>query len=90
MAAANALPLQQGIYGLSSPSHAFAITPDDTNQLAQTIRAIYVGVAGDVEAVMADDSVAVLLKALPVGVHYLAIKQVKQTNTTATNLLGMY
>lgn len=87
---AKLLQLAAAQYAPASSSNSFAITPDDGNQLAQTTRYLYVGVTGDVEVLLAGDTAAVLLKAMPVGLYPLAVKQVKQTGTTATNLVGLY
>lgn len=51
--------------------------------------ALYVGVAGDVSVKMRGDNATVLFKALPVGVHDIAINQVNITSTTATTMLGL-
>ena len=67
---------------------AFAITPDDDEDLPQLIKAIYVGGAGDVDVIMADGSAA-LFDSLPVGRHEFAIRRVLNTLTTATNLVGL-
>ena len=75
------------------PERAFAVTPSDTDELPVVTRGIYVGGAGDLAVVMAGDVVAnaVTLKAVPVGTYLpLAVRQVKNTNTTATLLIGMY
>lgn len=74
---------------LESPaSRAAAITPDDNNDLPTTTRMLLVGVAGDVSVIMAGDSAPVTLK-LPVGIHPLRIKRVRQTGTAATSLVGL-
>jgi len=66
-----------------------AITPSDSVDLAQGItRAIYVGVTGDVTAVIG--GAAVLFKAMPMGVHWIAVSRVNATATTATNMVALY
>jgi hypothetical protein len=70
---------------------AFAVTPSDTDELAKVTRGLYVGVAGDVVAVLIGDSASVTFKALAAGVvHPLRVRKVLSTGTTATNLLGMF
>lgn len=68
----------------------FAITPNDSANLTQTTRWLIVGTAGDVKVDFADGTAAVVLKAVPVGVHPLAVKKVFATGTTAQNLSGLY
>lgn len=77
---------------LNSPvRHGEAITPHDTNELAHVPRYIYVGGAGDVSVILAGDTVAVTLKAVPVGtVLPLRAKIVKSTGTTSTFLIALY
>lgn len=70
---------------------AVAITPDNSTDLATTTRGLYVGAAGDVAVILADDSAAVTFTALAAGiVHPLAVKRVKATGTTATGIVGVY
>jgi hypothetical protein len=78
-------------------THAFAITPSDTDELPMITRAIYVGGAGDIAVILADDTPvgssgsSITLKAVPVGtVLPMRVRQVWSTNTTATLLIGLY
>lgn len=87
---AKPVPLPAAPYAPASPANSFAITPDNANELAQTTRYIYIGVAGDVTMKLAGDSAAVLFKAMPVGLYALAVKQVMLTGTAATDLVGLY
>lgn len=69
---------------------AFAITPHDTNELAFVTRALYVGGDGNAAVVMQNGE-AVTFTGLKAGVLYpLRVRAVKSTNTTATNLVGVY
>lgn len=61
----------------------------DTVDLTETYRALYVGVAGDITAILQEDSVAVLFKAVPVGVLPIKVSRIKVTGTTATNVVGL-
>jgi hypothetical protein len=73
------------------PTKAFAITPNDSAELAFVTRSIWVGVGGDIVAIYRDDSAAVTLKNVPSGSRISGrFKQVNSTNTTATNLIGEY
>lgn len=76
---------------LDSPaSKAFAITPNDSVDLALTTRGIYAGATGDISVILDDDTVAVLFVGVPVGTT-LAIRasRVRATGTTAANLVGL-
>lgn len=66
-----------------------AVTPHDVNELGYVTRGLYVGTAGDISVV---DFVGntVLLKNVPAGsLLPICIKQVRNTNTTAANLVGL-
>lgn len=67
------------------------ITPADGADLAVTVRAIYVGVTGDVSAIGPGDSgsTGVVFKSLSAGVwQAIQARRVLATGTTATNLVG--
>jgi hypothetical protein len=68
---------------------ATAVTASDTVDFGQGIcRALYVGVTGDVVAVVG--GIATTFKAVPVGVLPIACSRVNSTSTTATNMLALY
>ena len=77
----------------SPARNAYAITPHDTNEVGVTQpRAIYVGVSGDITAVLQGDPDAnsVLFKAVPVGIFPIKVRIVLATGTTATNMIALY
>ena len=79
--------LQPGLE--SPPSRAFAISPNDSADLAVPIRGLMVRVAGDVALTTIDGDVAVL-PALQPGVQYAILaSRVQATGTTATGLVGL-
>lgn len=70
---------------------SFAITPHDTNPLAATTKAIYVGGAGAIVARLAGDSSDRTFSAVPVGtVLRVRATHIRSTSTTATNLVALY
>jgi hypothetical protein len=75
--------------GLEAPARdAFAITPNDSTDLAVSTRALYVGGTGNVKV----DTVAgttVTFTAVPVGILPVRVRRVHSTGTTATNIVGM-
>lgn len=78
--------------GLDSPAtKAFAITPDDNTDLAQTTRAIYTGTGGTLVCTLADDSGDATFVSLPAGsILPVRVKRVKATGTTSSmNLIGL-
>lgn len=71
-------------------AEAFAITPNNSNDFAQTTRSLYVGGAGNV-AIMSASGANTTFVAVPVGtVLPIRAQRVLFTGTTATNLVGMY
>lgn len=71
-------------------SHAAAITPHNTNNLANATRGIYVGGAGNLKVDMIGGE-AVTFTALAVGViHPIAAIKVYSTGTTCTGIVGVW
>jgi len=79
-------------YGRTPPArNAFAITPNDTNLLANLTRGIYVGGDGNIVLFMADDESSVTFVGVLAGTLLpLRVARVLSTGTTATNLVGVY
>jgi hypothetical protein len=83
---------------------AIAVTPSDTEDVTNAsgdnapcyAKALYIGVSGDVAVVAAGDNgnslagTAVTFKAVPVGWFPVQVRRVMATNTTATNIVGLY
>lgn len=78
--------------GLDSPAcKAFAITPDDSNDLAISTRAIYTGAGGTIVAILQDDASSVTFTNVPPGqIIPLRVRRVLATGTTGSmNLIGL-
>lgn len=78
--------------GLDAPAQkAFAITPDDGNDLALTTRAIYTGKGGTLVCILLEDSAEVTFASVPAGMILpIRVKRVKATGTTASmDLVGL-
>lgn len=77
--------------GLEAPaSRLFAITPSNSTDFTTDTRAIYVGTAGNIAIVTAAGDV-VTLSNVPAGtILPIRATRVNSTNTTASNLVGMY
>ena len=75
---------------LSGPAaHAFAVTPNDSSDLSETTRAIYVGGAGSVTAVMASGA-SVTFASVPSGTTLpVRVTRVLATGTTASTIVGL-
>ena len=71
-----------------------AVTPSDTVSInfpsgTQYSKGIYVGVTGDVTALMASGE-TLTFKDLPIGIHRLSVQRINSTGTVATNILALY
>lgn len=75
---------------LESPATgAFAITPDDNTDLAETTRAIYVGTTGDLDLRMLDGQ-DVVFTDIPAGMLLpVRATRVKASGTTANDIIGL-
>lgn len=75
---------------LSGPAaHAFAVTPNDSADLVETTRALYVGATGSVAAVMASGS-TVTFAAIQAGTTLpVRVTRVLATGTTASAVVGL-
>ena len=75
---------------LDSPvTNAFAVTPADS-ELTNWTRAVWVGGAGNLTVILADDSSAVEIEDIPAGsLLPIRCKQIRAA-TTATKIVGFY
>ena len=70
---------------------ALAVTPHDTDELADLnrVRGIYVGGAGDLTVIFGDATI--LFAAVPAGTLLpISPRVVKATGTAATNIVALY
>src|SRR5262245_39972441 len=74
--------------------NAAAVTPSDTADLVHVTSAIYVGAAGNLTVVMANersDASTVTFAAVPVGtVLQLQVRRIMLTGTTANNIVAIW
>lgn len=75
---------------LTPATRAFAVSPNDSADLAYVTRYLYVGVAGDVKVTTMDGD-TVTLVGLAAGVlHPIRASKVFNTLTTAQSIVGLY
>ena len=82
-------PFENHATGLSSPARsAFEITPNDSADLDNVTRALWVGTEGDVVVIMqSGDEVTFSTVS---GLLPIAVSRVKSTNTTASDIVGLF
>lgn len=74
----------------SPATRAFAITPNNSTDLTNVTRGIYVGASGDLKVDLMNGD-AVTFVGLAAGViHPMCVKRVYATGTTATGIVGVY
>lgn len=73
---------------LASYVRAAVVVPSDSTVVA--FSGVYVGAAGDVAVIPMGQDNAVTFKAVPVGILPIQVSKVMATNTTATNMLGLF
>lgn len=68
---------------------AVPLTPNDTTDLGEYYRALYVGQNGDLACQM-NDGTQVTFTAVPAGIVLpVRIKRILSTGTTASNIIGL-
>lgn len=80
-------------HSVDDPARAAVIvTPDDANDLAiKPTRALWVGGAGALSLIFADETAAVLISGVPAGTLLpFQVKRVRSTGTTATLIAALY
>ena len=77
--------------GVEAPvSFAAAVTPDDSNDLTNVTRGVYVGASGNVKVDLLGGS-TVTFSGLAAGVvHPLRVTRIYATGTTATGILALW
>ncbi|MEZ4714299.1 MAG: hypothetical protein R3A44_44375 [Caldilineaceae bacterium] len=76
---------------LDAPARrAAAVTPNDSADLTEVPRALYIGTAGDLVVKLVDDASSVTFPNMPVGWHPIRPARVYATNTTASDIVAVY
>ena len=77
--------------GLESPARRkTVITPNDSTDLAEIPRALWIGTGGDLNCILADDAGASVIPSLTAGYHPLRTVRILDTNTTASGIVALY
>lgn len=78
--------------GLDSPAfNAAAVTPNDSTDLTNTARALYIGGAGDVVVDMVGSGSTITFAGLAAGtILPVRAARVRSTSTTATNIVALW
>jgi hypothetical protein len=72
-----------------SADKGWTITPDNDNDISAVTRCLYIGGEGTVVVILEDDTEAITVEGLAVGIfHPMRVRRVLATGTTATNIIG--
>ena len=75
--------------GIESPAiAAYAVTPNDSTDLTQPIRAVTINASGTVSYVSSVDGATYTTGTLPAGTYALFARRIRSTGTTATGITG--
>lgn len=75
--------------GMTDPAYgAKAVTPSDSTNLSG-VRALYIGVSGDVAIMAPGSGTAVTFKSVAVGILPVQCRRVMATGTTATDIVAL-
>lgn len=76
---------------LDSPaSHAYNVTPDNTNELPFATRWLHVGGAGTLNVIFANDTANTTITATAGSILPFRVKKIHSTGTSATNIVAGY
>ena len=75
--------------GIASAKSAEVITPSDTVGFSRTCLGIYVGVTGNVTALLTDESVVTFVGVPAGAILPVQANRVNATDTTATSLVAL-
>ena len=75
---------------MSSARKGFAITPNDSTDIALTAKAVWVGGAGNLVVRLEDDSADITISGIAAGTLLPIRPKLIKTTSTATLLIGFY
>jgi hypothetical protein len=76
--------------GVNSPAYTgFSVTPNDSTDLTEVTRAVYVGASGAVSVVMASGQTVTFAAVAASTLLPIRVRRILATGTTATNLVGL-
>lgn len=75
---------------MASGRKGFAITPNDSTELALTPKAVWVGGAGNLVVRLIDDSADITISGIAAGTLLPIRPKLVKTTSTATALIGLY
>lgn len=76
---------------LDSPAgDAAAVTPNDSTELTNTARALYIGGAGDVSVITLGGTTLTFAGATAGSIIPVRVTHVRSTDTTATNIVALW
>jgi len=84
------MAIEPNTRGTDPADNAAAVTPNDSTDLTNTARAIYVGTGGDVKVTTAGGDTVTFNDVQGGSILPVRIKRVFSTSTTASNMVAIY
>ena len=88
------MPAQPVVKSELPASNAVAVTPNDSTDLLFVTRGLFVGGGGNIVVIMGDqavDATTVTFTGVPAGtILPIAVRRVRSTSTTATNIVALW
>lgn len=88
------MPAQPVVKSELPAANAVAVTPNDSTDLTFVTRGLFVGGGGNLVVIMADqpvDATTVTFTGVPAGtILPIAVRRVRSTSTTATNIVALW
>jgi hypothetical protein len=75
---------------MSSARKGFAITPNDSTEIALTPKAVWVGGAGNLVVRLEDDSADITISGIAAGTLLPIRPKFIKTTSTCTGIIGLY
>lgn len=84
------MAIEPNTRGTDPADNAAAVTPNDSTDLTNTARALYVGTGGDVKVTTAGNDTVTFNDVQGGSILPVRIKRVFSTGTTASNMVAIY
>jgi hypothetical protein len=78
------------LVGSSSFQNAAAVTPHNTNDLANTASALWIGTTGNVTVDLETTGENITFNAVPVGLFKVRVTRVYAAGTSASNIVALW
>jgi hypothetical protein len=82
--------IADALNAMTPADSAFAVTPNDDDDLSVVTRGVFIGGAGNLKVTLSSGDTVTFTDIAKGFVHPIRAKRIFSTGTTATNILGLY